>query len=151
MRFRLVPLEGGNAIELTRDLTVVGRKEDCDLRLDHKSISKFHCVIVKMENTLVLRDLGSTNGTMVNGKKIRRATLKNNDCLNIANLPFRVQITNEEAVDKKPNFDGTIQISNQEEEIDEKNNDDKKSDSVKIKSNEIVHTNDLPDYYPTNN
>ncbi len=146
MRFRLVPLEGGNAIELTRDLTVVGRKEDCDLRLDHKSISKFHCVIVKMENTLLLRDLGSTNGTMVNGKKIRRATLKNNDCLNIANLPFRVQITNEDAVDKKPNFEGTIQISNQEEEVDEK-----KDDSVKMKSNEIVHTNDLPDYYPTNN
>lgn len=146
MRFRLVPLEGGNAIDLTRDLTVVGRKEDCDLRLDHKSISKFHCVIVKMENTLVIRDLGSTNGTMVNGKKIRRATLKNNDCLNFANLPFRVQITNEDVVDKKPNFEGTIQINNREEEID-----DKKSDSVKIKSNEIVHTNDLPDYYPTNN
>ena len=69
MRFRLVPLEGGSSIELTRDLTLVGRKEDCDLRLDHKSISKFHCVIVKAESTLLLRDLGSTNGTFVNGKK----------------------------------------------------------------------------------
>jgi len=146
-----VPLEGGNAIDLTRDLTVVGRKEDCDLRLDHKSISKFHCVIVKMENTLILRDLGSTNGTMLNGKKVRRATLKNNDCLNIANLPFRIQISNEAAVEKKPNLEGTIQISNREEAIDEKNTDDKNSDSCKLKSNDIVQTNDLPDYYPTNN
>ena len=150
MRFRLVPLEGGNAIDLTRDLTVVGRKEDCDLRLDHKSISKFHCVIVKLENTLILRDLGSTNGTMLNGKKIRRATLKNNDCLNIANLPFRIQISNEAAIDKKHNFEGTIQISSQEDVTDEKNN-DKNSDSCEIKGNDIVQSNDLPDYYPTNN
>ncbi|MEI6687025.1 MAG: FHA domain-containing protein [Planctomycetota bacterium] len=141
MRFRLVPLEGGNTIELSRDLTVVGRKEDCDLRLDHKSISKFHCVIVKMDNTLLIRDLGSTNGTVVNGKKIRRATLKNNDCLNIANLPFR----------KKPQFEGTIQINTRDVETDDKNDDDKNVDSFNIKNNEVVQNNDLPDSYPTNN
>jgi pSer/pThr/pTyr-binding forkhead associated (FHA) protein len=146
-----VPLEGGNAIELSRDLTVVGRKEDCDLRLDHKSISKFHCVIVKMENTLLLRDLGSTNGTMVNGKKIRRATLKNNDCLNIANLPFRIQISIGDAVEKKPQFEGTIQINNRDVETEDKNDDDKNSDSFKMNSNDLVQNNDLPDSYPTNN
>ena len=151
MRFRLVPLEGGNAIELSRDLTVVGRKEDCDLRLDHKSISKFHCVIVKMENTLLLRDLGSTNGTVVNGKKIRRATLKNNDCLNIANLPFRIQISTGDAVEKKPQFEGTIQINTRDVETDDKNDDDKNVDSFNIKNNEVVQNNDLPDSYPTNN
>lgn len=151
MQFRLVPLEGGNTIELSRDLTVVGRKEDCDLRLDHKSISKFHCVIVRLENTLLLRDLGSTNGTMVNGKRIRRASLKNNDCLNIANIPFRIQISSGEAVDKKPQFERTIQISNQEDEPDDKNADDKNSDSSNINQNEIVQNNDLPDHYPTNN
>lgn len=151
MRFRLVPLEGGNAIELSRDLTVVGRKEDCDLRLDHKSISKFHCVIVKMENTLLLRDLGSTNGTMVNGKKIRRATLKNNDCLNIANLPFRIQISTGDAVEKKPQFEGTIKINNCDVETEDKNDDDKNSDSFKMNSNDLVQNNDLPDSYPTNN
>lgn len=151
MRFRLVPLEGGNAIELSRDLTVVGRKEDCDLRLDHKSISKFHCVIVKLENTLLLRDLGSTNGTVVNGKKIRRATLKNNDCLNIANLPFRIQISTGDAVEKKPQFEGTIQINTRDVETDEKNDDDKNPDSFKMNNNDVVQNNDLPDSYPTNN
>ena len=151
MRFRLVPLEGGNTIELSRDLTVVGRKEDCDLRLDHKSISKFHCVIVKMENTLLIRDLGSTNGTVVNGKKIRRATLKNNDCLNIANLPFRIQISAGDAVEKKPQFEGTIQINTRDVETDDKNDDDKNQDSFKMNNNDIVQNNDLPDSYPTNN
>ena len=135
MQFRLVPLEGGNTIELSRDLTVVGRKEDCDLRLDHKSISKFHCVIVRMENTLLLRDLGSTNGTMVNGKRIRRATLKNNDRLNIANLPFKVQISIGNAIEKNPQFEGTIQISNQDNDADEKDDD---SNSDQINKDDIV-------------
>ena len=148
MQFRLVPLEGGNTIELSRDLTVVGRKEDCDLRLDHKSISKFHCVIVRMENTLLLRDLGSTNGTMVNGKRIRRATLKNNDRLNIANLPFKVQISIGNANEKNPQFEGTIQISNQDNDADEKDDD---SNSDQINKDDIVQNNDLPDHYPSNN
>lgn len=151
MRFRLVPLEGGNTIELSRDLTVVGRKEDCDLRLDHKSISKFHCVIVRLENTLLIRDLGSTNGTMVNGKRIRRATLKNNDCLNIANIPFKVQISSGDAVEKKPQFEGTIKINNQEDSPDEKDDDDGNSNSDQINKDDIVQNNDLPDHYPTNN
>ena len=148
MQFRLVPLEGGNTIELSRDLTVVGRKEDCDLRLDHKSISKFHCVIVRMENTLLLRDLGSTNGTMVNGKRIRRATLKNNDRLNIANLPCKVQISIGNAIEKNPQFEGTIQISNQDNDADEKDDD---SNSDQINKDDIVQNNDLPDHYPSNN
>ncbi|MBY0325938.1 FHA domain-containing protein [bacterium] len=148
MQFRLVPLEGGNTIELSRDLTVVGRKEDCDLRLDHKSISKFHCVIVRMENTLLLRDLGSTNGTMVNGKRIRRATLKNNDRLDIANLPFKIQISIGKAIEKNPQFEGTIQISNQDNDADEKDDD---SNSDQINKDDIVQNNDLPDHYPSNN
>jgi predicted component of type VI protein secretion system len=144
MQFRLVPLEGGNTIELSRDLTVVGRKEDCDLRLDHKSISKFHCVIVRMENTLLLRDLGSTNGTMVNGKRIRRATLKNNDRLDIANLPFKIQISIGKAIEKNPQFEGTIQISNQDNDADEKDGD---SNSDQINKDDIclLYTSDAAD------
>jgi pSer/pThr/pTyr-binding forkhead associated (FHA) protein len=103
-----------------------------------------------MENTLLIRDLGSTNGTVVNGKKIRRATLKNNDCLNVANLPFRIQISTGDVVEKKPQFEGTIQINNRDEEPDDKN-DDKNSDSFNIKNNKVVQNNDLPDIYPTNN
>ena len=69
MRVRLVPLEGGTPIEITKDLILVGRKEDCDVRIDHKSISKLHCVVVKTDGLLLLRDLGSTNGTRVNGQR----------------------------------------------------------------------------------
>jgi predicted component of type VI protein secretion system len=70
MRAQLLPLDGGPAIEISKDLTVVGRKEDCDLRLGHKSVSKMHCIIVKTDGLLLLRDLGSTNGTWLNGKRL---------------------------------------------------------------------------------
>src|SRR5271156_6069884 len=92
MRAQLIPLDGGDAIEIVKDMTVVGRKEDCDLRLDHKSVSKLHCVIVKTDGLLLLRDLGSTNGTKVNGQRVRRAALLPNDSLTIASFAFRVYL-----------------------------------------------------------
>jgi pSer/pThr/pTyr-binding forkhead associated (FHA) protein len=90
MRAQLNPIDGGDAIAIERDLTLVGRKEDCDLRLDHKSVSKMHCVIVKTDGLLLLRDLGSTNGTRVNGQRVRRAALLPNDELTIAGFKFKV-------------------------------------------------------------
>lgn len=90
MRAQLVPLDGGPPIDIVKDLIVVGRKEECDVHLEHKSVSKMHCVIVKTDGLLLLRDLGSTNGTRVNGQRVRRAALLPNDHLAIANYKFRV-------------------------------------------------------------
>src|SRR5215475_13015369 len=92
MRAQLVPLDGSTPIEIVKDMTLVGRKEDCDLRLDHKSVSKLHCVLVKTDGLLLLRDLGSTNGTRVNGQRIRRAALLPNDKITIANFSFHIQV-----------------------------------------------------------
>lgn len=90
MRAQLMPVSGGDPIEVSKELTVVGRKEECDVRLDHKSVSKLHCVIVKTDGLLLVRDLGSTNGTRVNGQRIRRAALLPNDKLTIANYTFKI-------------------------------------------------------------
>lgn len=91
MRARLVSADGGPSIDLTKDLTLFGRDDDSDVRLDHKSVSKLHCVIVKTDGVLLLRDLGSTNGTRVNGQRIRRAALLPNDKLSVANLKYVVK------------------------------------------------------------
>src|SRR5262249_33472014 len=90
MRAQLIPLEGGDPIEIIKDMVLVGRREECDLNLDHKSVSKLHCVIVKTDGLLLVRDLGSTNGTRVNGQRVRRAALLPNDKVTIAGFQFKV-------------------------------------------------------------
>src|SRR5947209_5394478 len=90
MRAQLIPTKGGKPHELKRDLTVIGRKEDCDILLDHQGVSKYHCVVVKTSGLLLIRDLASTNGTHVNGQRVRRAALLPNDQIKIAGFQFRV-------------------------------------------------------------
>src|SRR3981081_971438 len=90
MRALLIPLEGGSPVDVAKEMTLIGRQEDCDLRLDHKSVSKMHCVLVKTDGLLLVRDLASTNGTRVNGTRVRRAALLPNDKLSVANFHFRV-------------------------------------------------------------
>jgi pSer/pThr/pTyr-binding forkhead associated (FHA) protein len=90
MRAQLIPLEGGPPVEVAKEMMLIGRQEDCDLRLDHKSVSKMHCVLVKTDGLLLLRDLGSTNGTRVNGTRVRRAALLPDDKVSVANFHFRV-------------------------------------------------------------
>lgn len=109
MRARLVAADGSPSIELTKDLTLFGRDADCDVCLDHKSVSKLHCVIVNTDGVLLLRDLGSTNGTRVNGQRVRRAALLPNDLLAVANVKFSVifgveleKLEVEEAREAKP-------------------------------------------------
>lgn len=90
MRAQLIPLDGGPPVEVAKEMMLIGRQEDCDLCLDHKSVSKMHCVLVKTDGLLLLRDLGSTNGTRVNGTRVRRAALLPNDKVSVANCHFRV-------------------------------------------------------------
>lgn len=114
MRARLVSADGGPSVDLLKDLTLFGRDEDCDVRLDHKSVSKLHCVIVKTDGVLLLRDLGSTNGTRVNGQRVRRAALLPNDTLAVANLKFVVkfgiELEKEEAGEAKAKKEAAIQL-----------------------------------------
>jgi pSer/pThr/pTyr-binding forkhead associated (FHA) protein len=97
MQAQLIPVDGSPPVAITRDLTLVGRNHDCDLCLNHRSVSKLHCVIVKTDGLLILRDLGSTNGTRVNGQRVRRAALLPNDQLGIAVFKFLVHIGPEPA------------------------------------------------------
>lgn len=149
MRVQLTPIDGGTPIEISKDLMLVGRKEDCDIRLDHKSISKVHCAIVKTDGLLLLRDLGSTNGTRVNGQRVRRAALLPNDQLHIASLRFKVLFLADEKVVVSGEY--TQQLEGKElARLIEKAEKPGDLDSDSDVDLPAVQTNALPDVYPDN-
>ena len=69
MKAELVPENGDPAIPILRDVTVVGRHESCDVIINDSSLSKRHCIFVKTDGLLVIRDLATTNGTKVKGQR----------------------------------------------------------------------------------
>ena len=92
MKACLVSPDGQTTISLKNDITVVGRKQGvCDVFLDRGNVSKLHCLIIKTDGLLLVRDLGSTNGTLVNGQRVSRGALLPGDELSFASLTFQVQ------------------------------------------------------------
>lgn len=70
----------------------VGRRADVSLSLNFKTVSSLHAEIVESGTGLVLRDLGSTNGTFVNGLRVNgELPLAQNDLVQFADVPFRVR------------------------------------------------------------
>ena len=93
MHAQLVPVDGGSSITLHSDVTLVGRKKGlCDLIIDRTSVSKLHCLLVKTDGLLFVRDLGSTNGTKVNGQRVTRGALLPGDELSFASIRFRIHL-----------------------------------------------------------
>jgi len=81
----------GQRIRLDFHHFVVGAERDCDLRPASPLLSRHHCVFKKDEYALRVRDLGSTNGTFVNGRRIfSEAILKPGDEVTIADVTLHV-------------------------------------------------------------
>jgi diguanylate cyclase (GGDEF)-like protein len=71
----LTGLEAGRVHVVTTDSVVVGRGTGCDLRIDDTSLSRQHCRIRRTNGAYFVEDLGSRNGTMVNGLRIQAPQL----------------------------------------------------------------------------
>jgi pSer/pThr/pTyr-binding forkhead associated (FHA) protein len=70
-------------IALTKERTTIGRKPHNDVQIDNLAVSGEHAVIVSVLNESFLEDLGSTNGTIVNGSPIKKHFLQSNDIIEL--------------------------------------------------------------------
>jgi pSer/pThr/pTyr-binding forkhead associated (FHA) protein len=67
--------EGGALCHVFKERAVIGRDPDCDVRLASRSVSRRHASVEKTPNGWIVRDLGSANGTRVNGARVTEAPL----------------------------------------------------------------------------
>jgi hypothetical protein len=89
---RLVALDGRAAdIPVDCDILVVGRHAECDVRIDSIRVSRRHCCMTKKNGELTVRDLGSTNGIRINGKRVQSGRVRPGDELSIAHFRFRLE------------------------------------------------------------
>lgn len=70
-------------IPLNKERTTIGRKPHNDIQIDNLAISGEHAVVITILNDSFLEDLGSTNGTFVNGQSVKKHFLKNGDTIEL--------------------------------------------------------------------
>jgi putative nucleotidyltransferase with HDIG domain len=104
---RTVALEPAN-LPLT-----IGRDPENVIVLDHTAISRFHARITCEKDQYFVHDLGSTNGTYLNGRRVTRERLSPGDELIIANMGIMVEATHSTIADSRPAMNVTVSIDAQ--------------------------------------
>lgn len=94
-QFRQIPLEKG--------VTILGRGQDAQIRLDDDLVSRKHCSLFFDGRTVIVEDLGSTNGTFVDGSPIQKMQLDSDNRLQIGKMVLKVDFKDpsEEAFDRE--------------------------------------------------
>src|SRR6476659_3790517 len=83
------------SFSIARDMTVIGRREDCDLRIPLGEVSRKHCRVVRDRDILKIEDLGSSNGSYLNGRRGQEALLAPGDSIQVGPVVFVLQIDGE--------------------------------------------------------
>jgi pSer/pThr/pTyr-binding forkhead associated (FHA) protein len=113
MPCQLVASAGWPPIRLDRALVLVGRHPDCDARLDSPRVSRWHCCLAQVDGEVWVRDLGSTNGTWIDGRRVRSGRLRAGDVLAIAHHCYRVEEVRAEPASRadRPNKSDDVRLS----------------------------------------
>lgn len=73
----------GGVVTIDQRVTVIGRSSDADVRVDDANVSRRHAEVRRIGDGYSLVDLGSTNGTEVNGQRIQETALMNGDVISV--------------------------------------------------------------------
>jgi pSer/pThr/pTyr-binding forkhead associated (FHA) protein len=95
-------------INLTKERTTIGRKPHNDIQIDNLAVSGEHAVIVTILQDSFLEDLGSTNGTVVNGQSIKKHFLQNNDIIELGKYKLKYLNETPAGVAKAADFEKTM-------------------------------------------
>jgi pSer/pThr/pTyr-binding forkhead associated (FHA) protein len=90
MPVHLLSLSDGPSILIDKPILLFGRHEECDVQLHSKKVSRRHCCVAQVNDYLVVRDLGSTNGVRVNGVRVVEGKLFPGDELQVGNFRYQV-------------------------------------------------------------
>ncbi|HET6282519.1 MAG TPA: GGDEF domain-containing protein [Polyangia bacterium] len=110
--------ELGKKYNLNSASLVVGRSSKCDIQIDQESISRNHSKIVNTGKSILVRDLGSTNGTYVNDEPIDEYVLRDGDLIKIGRTIFKfltggnIENAYHEEIYRLTTIDGLTQIFN---------------------------------------
>ncbi len=113
--------QSGTRRQLGHPLTFLGRARGCDIRLNVDGIEPLHCLLVRCPDGLLLRDLDSASGTLVNGTRLASASLHDGDVLSIGPFQFRLHLPSclplPTAADKPPPADNPADTTGQQEAL----------------------------------
>lgn len=79
----------GTEYEIEKTEVVIGRTEENDIAIDHRSVSRHHAKIVVNQRSYRIMDLKSANGTLVNGEEYAQTELKRGDLIELGHVKFR--------------------------------------------------------------
>ncbi len=99
-------------VVLRREAVTVGRRKDNDIRLDDNTVSGHHAQFSITGDKVYVEDLGSTNGTYVNGQRVEARALEDGDVVIIGKHKFTVRARTEES--RADMADPTLQIETRE-------------------------------------
>ena len=109
--------QGSRTIPLTGNTFTIGRRIENDLPIEDHTVSGHHAKIVKVQSVYFLEDLNSTNGTVLNGKSIKRVQLRDTDVITIGRHRIIFQDGTPDCpapLSSSPDLDRTMLISSRD-------------------------------------
>ncbi len=111
-------LDLGKKYNMDRPSLIIGRSSKADIQIDQESVSRNHCKIINTGKTIMVRDLGSTNGTYINDELVDEYVLRDGDFIKIGRCIFKflsgsnIENAYHEEIYRLTTIDGLTQIYN---------------------------------------
>jgi diguanylate cyclase (GGDEF)-like protein len=111
-------LDLGKKYNVDEDTIIIGRSSKANIQIDQESVSRNHCKLINTGKTIMLRDLGSTNGTYVNDELVDEYVLRDGDFIKIGRCIFKflvgsnIENAYHEEIYRLTTIDGLTQVYN---------------------------------------